>query len=237
MNYLHPKTPMTKGNMVVKDDDKIIDVSWIFGPDIYHMTTDQRWTQAARNDPDTFGGYPEWAPDKAYLMETVRAVVDQFDLYEMFQTKRMVFQVVVRDPETWGLHSHIVPILSDIGEGFRLRIDPILNHNPGREDLAWGMIREVITEQHPWQGVIHPDQLTRTVEQIRKYFNTNNVMKELRKGLAAFLAIKKIPGMKMESWSEKDSPVEILSPEAYFQIELVNKYWIPEDPLEAFHRG
>lgn len=240
MTYVRTKPPITKGNLTPQVNDHLIDISWIFGPDV-HLGLNKRWetAMAVREIENTLPqGYPWWAPDKPYVLGIVREIVEKYKLYDLFHYQQLKLLVVIRDPDTWGLHSEVVSVLPDLGpQGFRVRIDHYLSANLDREDLAWGMIFQHIHEQCPWQGVFNEDMLPYKLKLIREHFN-ENMWGHIRRDKAAFLGIKNIPHRQMTQLINapgQQSPVGVFVPESFWQFEFVDKGWIIEDPLISYH--
>lgn len=230
------KPPISKVNLVPEDKDYTINLSWIFGPEVAHLTIDQKWEKVAQAGHPTTGGYPLHAPDAKYMAETVRKVVEDYNLYDLMFSQRLEVAVVFRDPDTWGVRSQMKPVLPDLKEkGFRLRIDHFLSANLDREDIGWDMVLRYLREQCPWQGVIHEEQLSFFVKQVRNHFDVNDLFKLIRQNKAAFLGIKDTPHRKMEIKEPQNGYCSVYTPEPFWQLEFVEKELLLENPLETFY--
>ena len=232
------KPPISRVNLKPENKDHVINLAWIFGPEVSHMSIDQKWKKLEEPEHLTSGGYPRWSPaDPKYIAEATRKVVEDYNLYELMRQQRLELLLVLRDPETWWLYSRIVPVLPDLGnKGFRLRIDHYLSANWDREDLGWGMVRQNLEEFQPWQGVIHPERLGFLVQQVRKHFEVNDLFKVIRKtNKHVFLAIKDTPDKQMEIKQPHNGYCDVYVPESYWQIEFIDGDLIVENPLDAFY--
>lgn len=238
MSIQKERTPMTKGNLEIQEKDYIVDLSFIFGPDVTHMKTEEKWATLTKGDGG-FGGSPWFLAEKSYIADTVREIVEKYKLYELFMRKQFVFQIVLRDYLTWGIHSHVVPFLPDLGpQGFRVRLDEVLSHNLDREDVAWAKIETNLQERNPWQGVISEGMIPWVIKRVRKSFN-EGLWKEVRQNKAVFLGIKNIPENQLvmiENRLGGTLKAGVFVPESFWQLEFIDKHELVDDPLEQFHQ-
>lgn len=236
MTFSQNIPPITKENMVIKNHDSYMDLSFVFGPTSVNRSIDEHWESLMNS---RIFRLPPWAPDRRQMLDTVRAIVENYKLYDLLYRQSLTLLLIVRDEDTWGLHSRVPDYLPGLGpQGFRLRIDHFLSANIGRKDLGWGMVLKDLRENHPWEGVIHEDLVPYLVEQVRKHFDANNLFKCLRTtNKAIFLAVKHIPHRQMQQYDgSQNNRVRVYTPEPYWQIEFIDKELLIDNPLDRFHQ-
>lgn len=173
------------------------------------------------------GWYPKNGPCTSFMVNEIKVVCENKDLYPAMISDKIILEVVIHQDGSWGLACTVVPIMKDVMDGFRVRVDPHFE-NVGDDRLNLNKVLCKTPNVPDWVWDIAK---TEESKEIWTFFIENQLLENMVTHKdAVFLTFERIPKHQATTYQEHAGVMDYIPAKAW-HFTVVDNGLIIENPL------